>query len=112
MKIEDFTDTIKNAKLHPLHSNNYDLKVTTNKEHTKQRIHTDYTCQHCKTQIKKGITITFYKPEELTIFEGELIYSLFAENRKMPDYGNYHKCIAGQKFIKNIKEISESIKYP
>lgn len=67
-------------------------------------------CPYCHTDLtkegKKIIMITFNEPQEhLTIFEANLFYFLWVLHEVPYDYANWHKCIAGQRFIKNIKEV-------
>jgi hypothetical protein len=54
---------------------------------------------------QEKVLIEFYKEHRMTIFEAEMIFSLFALNKKVMDYANYHKCQAGKEFIKNIKYV-------
>jgi hypothetical protein len=67
-------------------------------------------CPYCKTDLtkegKKEIKVIFNNPiENLTIFQCNLFYFLYVLNEVPYDYANYHKCIAGINFIKNIKEV-------
>lgn len=65
------------------------------------------TCGHCTTK-PRTLSITFYKPiESLTIFEVEMISQLYFHNKRVGDYAQWHKCIAGKEFIKNIDTIIE-----
>ncbi len=64
-------------------------------------------CKLCGSISRKILTVEFYEPiENLTVFQAGLLFSVFAENRKPLDYANYHKCIAGKEFIKNIKSVN------
>jgi len=105
MNIKKFIAILNDVKQYSLYLNQHNIRVSTNKEHTKQYIHADYICKCCNTRIKKGVHVIFYSPHQLTIFEGNLLYNLFVENKKTVSYSNYCKCIAGQEFIANVKEV-------
>lgn len=66
-------------------------------------------CPRCHTDLSKqeiGIEVIFEKSmESLTIFQAEMLFMVFAMKQKPYDYASYHKCIAGKKFIENIKSI-------
>lgn len=57
----------------------------------------------------KGITVLgveFYQSiEHMSIFQAELLYMLYVQNRKPSDYAGFHKSPAGRKFIENILEV-------
>ena len=107
MELKRFIDIVKNAKPSLVYtgSASYKLKVATNKEHTIQKIYTRYECSHCNTNTERKIMVKFKEPQRLSIFQAYLLYMLFLENKKPNDYAQYHKCIAGKKFIDNILEV-------
>jgi hypothetical protein len=53
------------------------------------------------------LKIKFKKPiDYLTVFEAGMLYFIFIKKQITYDYASYHKCIAGKRFIENIKEIT------
>ena len=53
-----------------------------------------------------GVKIVFAKPmEHLSVFQNDMLYSIFFLKRKPVDYARYHKCPAGREFFQNIKEL-------
>lgn len=112
MKIEDFLKKLKQCK--KSYSYGYDnFKVFKDSEKNIFQIYLEpkkKICPCCKTDLtkegKKIITIKFnYKQEHLTVFQSNLFYFLYILNEIPADYAQYHKCIAGKKFIENIKEV-------
>lgn len=105
MKIEDFISKLKECKFTPTHTGFFHVKLITNKEHTKQKIYNIEECSKCKRTTERGLTVEFFKPVHLTIFEAEMLYAIFCLNKKPMDYASFHKCIHGKEFIENIKSI-------
>ena len=104
MKIEEFLYILKESKISNILTGFIIVKVT-------RKRHTDYPFQKMPLfEISSGdhqekVLIEFYDEHRMTIFEAEMIFSLFALNKKVMDYGNYHKCQVGKEFIKNIKYV-------
>ena len=64
----------------------------------------DKRCVRCGNECNTArLYIQFKQPQKLTVFEAQLIYSLFVLKRRPYDYAQYHKCEAGKKFIENIE---------
>jgi len=64
-------------------------------------------CSKCGKLEGMVITVSFNeKQERLTIFQAEMIISMWGMGRTPYQYGNYHSCPAGKQFIENIKEVS------
>lgn len=108
MEIKEFVDKIKEAKKTFKESYEYtnDLKVKVDKKRINYILSKKETCNHCGHTRKYFLTVTFNeKQEQLTIFEAGLLFSLFVKNELVKDYHNYHKCIAGIRFIENIKKV-------
>jgi hypothetical protein len=111
MKIEKFIEKVRSCKRLTVHKYPK-LKATVNPERTvwkfskkpEQKI-----CRTCGTDLTKSsqpVEVEFNNPQkELSIFQANLLFLVFKLNQSPYDYANYHKCIAGQRFIKNIKEI-------
>lgn len=109
MEINEFKELLKD-KPRKYYSQNYckNLKIKTDKKHLDWVLSKTTTCNKCNHEKTKILYVTFKQPQEhLTIFEAGLLWSLFVDKRRMIDYANYHKCIAGKRFIKNIKKVSE-----
>jgi len=107
MDYAKFIELVRHAKPSQVYtgSASYKLKVTTNKDHTLQKIYKKSYCKHCNVTGIKEIMIQFKEPQRLSIFQACLIYMLFIENKKPMDYASYHKCVAGKRFIDNIQEV-------
>ena len=107
MKIEDFYLILRNCK-NGNHTGSMKLKCQVNPERTEWRIYTESTkCKHCgHTAYDLPLVVFFHSPQEhLTIFEANLLFMVFRLNKKPLDYAQYHKCIAGKRFIENISEV-------
>lgn len=66
-------------------------------------------CPTCKREFKseeEEIEVEFNnKQDNLTIFEAGILYMVYVRKERPYDYANFDKCVAGQRFIKNIKDI-------
>jgi hypothetical protein len=61
-----------------------------------------------KVQAMQNVLVRFHEPQErLTIFEGSLLHMIGSEEKIPHDYASYHKCVAGERFINNIKSIEK-----
>lgn len=104
MKIEEFKERLREAKLGK-DTANVGMKVKTNSERTEQTIYMVDKCPTCKREDVMEVRVSFSKPQQLTIFQAGMLFSLYCLNKKPRDYAQYHKCIAGKEFIESIKEI-------
>lgn len=73
-----------------------------------KKISKSFTCKHCGHQELQSVFVTFKEDHQLTIFEAALLWSLFYHDELPHDYAAYHDCIAGKRFIDDIKEIRRS----
>lgn len=68
-----------------------------------------HICKTCGTDLTLNssyIEVYFNAPQKnLSIFEANLLFMVFKLNKLPHDYENFHKCIAGNKFINNIKDV-------
>lgn len=63
-------------------------------------------CGHIFDKSEDSLRISFNNPQDnLTIFQTNLLYNVFKLNTIPLDYARYDKCIAGQRFIENIREV-------
>jgi len=71
-------------------------------------------CKCCGADLTLNpLTIEFFeKPNKdtglygsLSVFESHLLYMVFRDNTLPYDYAAYHECVAGKRFIENIKKI-------
>jgi len=107
MKVEEFKLKLKGAKYGTRETGSFNLKSHCNQEMNEIRIYNDEErCHRCNTLKSRKITVIFFKPIHLTIFEAGLLFYLFAYNKIPKDYAQYHKCVAGKKFIENINLIN------
>lgn len=117
MKIETFQDKYKlciKSQIQTGYSDRIgELKITVNPERTiftiskKQK---EKICKHCGTDLTKNeyneLIVEFKEHQEpLTVFETYMLWMMFKMKLIPYDYANYHKCIAGKRFIENIKEL-------
>lgn len=56
-------------------------------------------------EIRSGVRVTFAEPTNLTIFEHSLLHATLLLGKRGCDYAKYHECVAGKRFINNIKSI-------
>ena len=109
MEIEQFVQYIKRSKTGYVDSGSQDLKVRSNSWGTELIIYTIEKCHKCNRDDPKEIMVSFFKSQSLTVFEAGMLFYLFSHNKKVTDYGEYHKCQAGIEFINNIKQIEKII---
>ena len=109
MKVEEFAEQVKKARLSTKITGQIGVKVSTTPTKLVWWIYKEDACRYCHRKSERRIMVEFNSPQEhLTIFEAEMLYSVFGEGRKPRDYAGYHKCEAGRKFVENIKEIERS----
>jgi hypothetical protein len=69
----------------------------------------DKICSKCGTDLSSspiGIRVIVDETQKpFTIFEASLLFMMYIHNKIPYDYANFHKCIAGKEFIKNIKQV-------
>jgi hypothetical protein len=113
MEIEEFLKHLKEAKKSGTYTSQMLLKV---KRLSKRELiiyqEEDKICKYCGTDLsknKKELKVSFNQEQEpLSIFQAVMLFMIFSYLKKVPyDYASYHECIAGKKFIENIKEISK-----
>lgn len=72
----------------------------------------DKVCSKCGRDLNSssiGINVIIDKSQEpLTIFETSLLFMMYVYGKIPYDYADYHNCIAGKEFIKNIKQIEKN----
>lgn len=103
MELEEWKNRLKMAKRTSNTTANLDVKVK--KLGFVYFIYRNFTCKACKKKVESAVRVEFKKKQTLTIFQANLLFSLFVNNKIPYDYANYHNCIAGKGFIENIKEI-------
>lgn len=90
-----------------------DLKVTVNPERTIFTINktpVEKVCKHCGADLTTNehlsLKVEFNATQEpLSVFQAYLLWMMFKTKQIPYDYASYHKCIAGKRFIENIKEV-------
>jgi len=113
MEIETFRIFVKNAKMSAkmVHLNQVKVVHYTNSNPDEWIITQkpeQECCSKCHQKISNssGVVVKFEKEQgHLTIFEAGLLFMLFARNELPCDYARWDRCVAGQKFIENIKSI-------
>jgi hypothetical protein len=76
------------------------LKVTTNPEHTIQRI---------VDEEGQGIRVFFKRSHRMSVFEVGMLYSVLVRSKLPYDYAKYHKCVAGEIFFENIANVTKFV---
>lgn len=109
MNVEEFKDKLKSCKRSLNMTSHYDLKVRVNQARNEWYIYARPVkcgkCGHVSTE-GDGIRLCLKEPKKnLTIFEAGLFYMMYILSLRPHDYGDWHKCIAGQRFINNIDKI-------
>jgi len=105
MEVKEFVNKLKTTKPTTKDTGFFGVEVRTNKEHTRYTLHREERCSKCGSEKGNSVTVELFKPTKLTIFEAEMLFSVYCLGRKPHDYANYHKCVAGREFIENIKSI-------
>ena len=116
MKLSNFEKIIKSCKKTNTHTGTTatKLKVMVNPERTHYRM---VATQNCGSKLRKNLTLTSSVVVELkepiahlTVFQVATLYMVMAEQKLPVDYANYHKTIAGKRFINNIRALAFHVK--
>jgi len=110
MKIEEFKKLLKTkirVRLNGTSQKYLDIKVKKYIAINRFEVYLETaTCSKCGSSVRSSVIVDFFKPiENLTIFEAQLLYSLFVLNKIPYDYAQFHKSQAGKEFIENIKNV-------
>jgi len=106
MEIEDFLNHVRACTGYTSATGHKDINVWTNPEHTKKTIASSCKCDKCSSKTEKSIVVKFKEAvTSLKIFQAEMLYAIFVMKKKPHDYSQYHKCVAGKRFIENIESI-------
>lgn len=108
MDVKEFKKAVHAAKGAPYKTGSPSIpnkKARVNHEHTIYTFIHGGKCSQCGHEDYDFLTVEFYKPHRVTIFEAGLLFMVFAQNRRPIDYASYHDCPAGREFIENIKSI-------
>ena len=106
MKLKKFVDKLKKCKKTSVHTGFFNCKMKSSNEKNVKFVYRTDKCSKCKKKEFQLIQVRLFENCDLTIFQTEMLFALFRLNKKPFDYANYHKCIAGKKFIKNIESIN------
>lgn len=112
MNMQEWVNRIGAAK-HSVRYSRLDLRVGVSPDGLTRLLRlkiSEETCSKCgqsMTNSGKTVIVKLHKPiEHFSIFEAELLYELYAENKRPYDYAGFHKCPAGREFIGNIAEVT------
>lgn len=109
MNVEDFLMHVRACKGYTNVTGSQKIFTWTNPEHTKKTIGKECkcTCPKCGFDCEEKVIIKFKEPvRNLTIFQAGMFYCIFLMKKKPHDYAQYHKCVAGKRFIENIESIT------
>lgn len=109
MNMDFFISELRSCKITTKQTGTFGVRDRVNADRTAHTLFIDEKCKTCGRGGIKGITARFIKPHRLTVFEAEMLFSVFHLKRKPVDYASYHKCPAGKKFIKNIANVKEAV---
>lgn len=105
MDYKDFVSKASKAKI-GRYSLLYGVKVVYDKQHHLAKVYRLNKCKKCKHAREEAVFVKFKNnPEKLSVFQVNLLFSLFYVNQKPSDYASYHKTIAGKEFIESIEEV-------
>ena len=97
MKIETFLKLLNAAKRYPGYTGSSDVRAIRNSEKTTWKI---------INEEGAGVKVTFKQAREgLTLFEADLLCHIVHLEKRPADYADYHKCIAGKRFIESIDRL-------
>lgn len=106
MEIKEWIKVLKGKKVSLNQDRIKNLECFVSPDRTAVTLKQTNECFHCKNKTEIEVNVCFFKPQEhLTIFEAETLFYLFGLNKKPREYAGYHNCIAGKRFIENIKEV-------
>jgi hypothetical protein len=106
--LEKKKDCVRDSKVWGtgFYKEKYNLKLFVDQEKTKFTIESKEVCNKCSSCVSnKKIIINFKEPTKLSIFQNDLLFCMWGLNVIPQDYAQYHKCVAGERFIENIKNI-------
>jgi len=107
MDYQEFVAKVEGAKHTQTHTGYVeDLKLYSSADRTTYTQVRKHLCRCCGHDDEKRQTIRFKRGQTLSVFENDLLWLVFAEGRRPADYGQYHKCVAGKRFIENIENIA------
>lgn len=106
MKIDAFKSSIKGLKKGGYTSDVCrSLTITRIVDTEKLRLQRKDECSKCNHVHTDVLYVDFVEHKRLTIFEAGMLFSVFVDKKLPVDYGAFHECVAGQRFIKNIKDM-------
>lgn len=104
MEIKKFLDKYKSCKKGTKFSQQFNFKVY--RKDNSVRLSNVDKCSKCGNVAFKDLIVEFNKPQEfISVFCVGMLWYLYIENKIVLDYGGFHKCIAGKRFIENIKRV-------
>lgn len=104
MKMEEWMNTLKECKWEQK-ENHPKIKLSCNKLSGVYRVDYKIRCKACKHERTGEVIFKLKEKHKITVFQAELIYKIFIENKIPFDYGAYHGSIAGKRFIKLLDKI-------
>lgn len=109
MEQTQFIEKVRSCKLSMIQTGFGGIKTfpaRVNPERTRWKL----TCETRQTPFKikenKTVIVEFFKKQNLSVFEAEMMLMVFGCGTRPMDYAAYDKCPAGVKFIENIKSIA------
>lgn len=109
MKPEDFIAKVKSCKTSCLQTgstgwNFFPAKV--NPERTRWKLSCETEQTRFKAKEKKTVIVEFFKEQNLSVFEAEMMLMVFGCGMRPIDYGGFSSSIHGRNFMENIKSIT------
>lgn len=115
MEINKFLNLIGKVRTSAITTGGLSMRVICNADRTRVRITRNTMpsvcprCGHPEPDITKWCVVLFKSPQKnLTLFQAEMLYTIFVLDKKPYDYQDYHECPAGKEFIENIEKIEVS----
>ncbi len=105
MKIDEWKKILSDLKSRYSNVDVSSLKATMNKSHTHLTlVQKGYRCKYCKEFTSSTmLRVTFKKPQDsITVFQASILWCILVKKRGPTDYGGYHDCVAGKRFIENV----------
>ena len=107
MKIEEFITQLKKCKQgSAITQTGKGIQCIVSHDRKRWIITEHKTCPHCHANQDSKVTILFNIPMgHLSIFQAEILHSIYAKKTKPYDYAQYHECPAGKELIQNINTV-------
>lgn len=109
MEQTQFIEKVRSCKMSMIQTGSGAMKTfpaKVNPERTRWKLTCEIGRKQFRSVEKKTVIVEFFKKQNLSVFQAEMMLMVFGCGTKPMDYAAYDKCPAGVEFIANIKSIA------